>query len=84
MRPFFGWAPTSAIPSRYIHLSKRQLKERVLKDANIDAAARREHQGTSQDVASAITATIEALAKRGLLGGSRRDDDGTPAPLASK
>src|ERR1051325_2654946 len=27
MRPFFGWASASQIPSRYIHLRKRQLKE---------------------------------------------------------
>jgi integrase len=68
MRPFFGWSATSTMPTRYIHLSKRQLQERIRRDANVDALGARIREDPKQAIADAVSSTIEALAKRGLLG----------------
>lgn len=72
MRPFFGWSPTSTMPTRYIHLSKRQLQERVRRDANVDPLGARiladPKAALHEAVTSAATAAATAVAAELLKG----------------
>ena len=41
MRAYFGWSSGSAMPGHYIHLSQRNMEDRVRQDAGADAMGRR-------------------------------------------
>lgn len=94
LRAYFGWSATSTMAARYVHLSQRNMEDRVRQDANLDPLGARiqaDPQRAIADVASAAAATssaavIKALMDAGVLpkpSAPERDDgeEGAATPM---
>lgn len=63
LRKFFGWAPGSIMPSIYVHLSLGDMRERVRRDAGVDAMGYFQ-QTPTMDPAQALASLIQQLARQ--------------------
>jgi hypothetical protein len=61
LRPYFGWSEDSDMPSRYVHLKMMNHRNRILRDAGVDALGMPVAQGTAMSPEQMMTLAMKQM-----------------------